>query len=180
MNSKQAIRLPLYIGLAIAVGILIGAQMAGGKENPEFFKSLYKLRQVISFIENDYVDEVDTEELVEGAIEEMLVKLDPHTVYIPAEDLMLTQGQLQGNYEGIGIEFNIFKDTVYVVSPLSGGPSEKLGLESGDKIIQVDGENIAGIGITNRDVRSKLMGPKGSVESQGLWGHQKYFWGIPN
>ncbi len=161
-NSRLAIRLPLYIGLAIAFGVFIGAQMAGGDKKPELFKSLYKLRQVISFIENDYVDEVDTEELVENVIEDMLEELDPHTTYIPAEDMILRQGDLQGNFEGIGIEFNIFKDTVYVVSPLSGGPSEKLGLESGDKILKVDGENIAGIGITNRDVISKLRGPKGS------------------
>ncbi len=162
MNSKQSIRLPLYIGLAIAFGVFIGAEMAGGKDKPELLKSLYKLRQVITFIENDYVDQVDTEELIEEVIEDMLVNLDPHSVYISAEELKLSQGQLQGNYEGIGIEFNIFKDTVYVVSPLSGGPSEKLGLESGDKIIKVDGENIAGIGITNRGVRRRLLGPKGS------------------
>ncbi len=163
-NSKQAIRLPLFIGAAMALGIFIGAEMAGGDgKKPELFKSLYKLRQVISYIENDYVDEVNTEELVEGAIEDILAKLDPHTVYIPEEQLRLAQSQLQGNFEGIGIEFNIFKDTVHVVAPLSGGPSEKLGLQSGDKIIEVDGENIAGIGITNRDVISKLRGPKGSI-----------------
>lgn len=162
-NSNQAISLPLFIGAALALGIFIGAQMAGGdNKKPELFQSLYKLRQVISYIENDYVDEVDTEELVETAIETILTKLDPHTVYIPEEDLRLTQSQLQGEFEGIGIEFNIFKDTVHVVAPLSGGPSEKLGLQSGDKIIEVDGENIAGIGITNRDVISKLRGPKGS------------------
>jgi carboxyl-terminal processing protease len=155
-------RLPLYISMGIALGIFIGAQMAGGGSKPDLMKSLYKLRQVVSYIENDYVDEVDTEELVEGVIENMLEKLDPHSAYIPAKDLNLMQAQLKGNFEGIGIEFNIFKDTVYVVTPLSGGPSESLGIRSGDKIIEVDGQNIAGVGFTNRDVINLLRGEKGS------------------
>ena len=161
-NNRSNYRLPLYIGLAIAFGVLIGAQMAGGSSKPDLAKSLYKLRQVISYIENDYVDEVDTEDLVEGVIEDMLEKLDPHSAYIPAKDLAIMQSQLKGNFEGIGVEFNIFKDTVYVVTPLSGGPSESLGIQSGDKIIKVDGENIAGIGFTNRDVINRLRGEKGS------------------
>jgi carboxyl-terminal processing protease len=136
--------------------------MAGGATKPDLMKSLYKLRQVVSYIENDYVDEVDTEELVEGVIENMLEKLDPHSAYIPVKDLELMQSQLKGNFEGIGVEFNIFKDTVYVVAPLSGGPSERLGIQSGDKIIKVDGKNIAGIGFTNRDVINHLRGEKGS------------------
>jgi carboxyl-terminal processing protease len=156
-------KLPLYISVAIAIGIFIGAQMAGGEgSKPDLMKSLYKLRQVITFIENDYVDEVNTEELVEEVISDMLEKLDPHTAYIPAKDLTLMQSQLQGNFEGIGIEFNIFKDTVHVVSPLSGGPSERLGIQSGDKIVSVDGENIAGIGFSNRDIINRLRGEKGS------------------
>ncbi|MEM7297225.1 MAG: S41 family peptidase [Bacteroidota bacterium] len=163
-NSKGAIRLPLYISLAICVGVFIGANMAGSSNNSSsnLVKSLNKFRQVLTFIENDYVDEVDSDQLVEGAITKMLEDLDPHTSYIPAKDLELIQSRLEGNYEGIGIEFNIFKDTIHVVSPLSGGPSEKLGIRAGDKIIQVDGENVAGIGITNQKVVEKLRGPGGS------------------
>lgn len=162
-NSKFSIRLPLFISVAMALGILIGATMVDDKgKDSDFYKNINKLRQVMTYIQNDYVDEVDTEEIVDGVIEDMLTRLDPHSVYITKEDLELTQSQLQGNFEGIGIEFNIFKDTVYVVAPLSGGPSEKLGLMSGDKIIRVDGENIAGIGISNRDVINRLRGPKGS------------------
>ncbi len=162
-NSKQAVRLPLFIGAAMALGIFIGAQMAdSGGDKPELFKSIYKLRQVISYIENDYVDEVDTEELVEGLIENMLVKLDPHTIYIPKEQMERTQSELRGNFEGIGIQFSIIKDTINVIAALSGGPSEKLGIRSGDRIIKVNGENVAGIGITTTDVMDKLMGPKGT------------------
>lgn len=163
-NSKGAIRLPLYISIAICVGVFIGANMAGPSNNPSsnLVNSLNKFRQVLTFIENDYVDEVDSDKLVEGAITKMLEDLDPHTSYIPAKDLELIQSRLEGNYEGIGIEFNIFKDTIHVVSPLSGGPSEKLGIKAGDKIIKVDGETVAGIGITNQKVVEKLRGPGGS------------------
>ena len=125
-------------------------------------KSFSKFRQVLSYIENDYVDEVNTEAILEEVIDDMLERLDPHTSYISTEDIALIKSQLQGNFEGIGIEFNIFKDTIYVVAPLSGGPSEKVGLLSGDKIVKVDGETVAGLGFSNRDVISRLRGEKGS------------------
>ncbi len=139
--------------------------MAGTNSSPasDFLQNLSKFRQVLTHIENDYVDEVDSDELVESAITNMLEELDPHTSYIPAKDLKLIQSRLQGNYEGIGVEFNIFKDTIQVVSPLSGGPSEKLGIRAGDRIVKVDGEIVAGIGITNQKVVELLRGPGGSV-----------------
>lgn len=162
-NSNYSIRLPLFISIAMALGILIGATMVeDGSKDSGFYKNINKLRQVMTYIENDYVDQVNTEEIVDGVIDDMLTRLDPHSVYITQEDLELTQSQLQGNFEGIGIEFNIFKDTVHVVAPISGGPSEKLGILSGDKIIKVNGENIAGEGISNREVINRLRGPKGS------------------
>ena len=160
-NSKQAIRLPFYISIAIVTGILIGAQMAS-PQGVNSAKSLSKFKQILSYIENDYVDEVNTEELVEHAINDMLEELDPHTNYINAADNAIMRSQLEGNFEGIGIEFNIFKDTIYVIAPLSGGPSIKAGLQSGDKIIQVDGETVAGVGLSNRDVITRLRGEKGS------------------
>lgn len=128
----------------------------------DLVKNLQKFRQILTYIENDYVDEVDTDELVEGAISNVLKELDPHSVYIPPRELDLVQSQLEGKYEGIGIEFNIFKDTIFVVTPLSGGPSEKLGIKTGDKIIKVDGENVAGIDMNNRKVVELLRGEKGS------------------
>jgi len=92
----------------------------------------------------------------------MLGKLDPHSSYISAKDIVEANEDLKGNFEGIGIEFNIFHDTLVVVSALSGGPSESVGLRSGDKIIKVNNKNIAGIGLTNRDVQTHLKGPKGT------------------
>jgi len=163
-NTSGAIRLPLYIGTALALGVLIGSQVGGGiSSSPTGIQSgLTKMKQVLGYIQNDYVDEVNTDKMVDEAIGTMLEKLDPHTVYIPLEELKLMESQLKGNFEGIGVEFNIFNDTIHVITALAGGPSEKLGIRAGDKIVKVDNENVASIGITNRQVVSKLRGDKGS------------------
>ena len=100
------------------------------------------------------MDSVDTEELIDYSIKKMLEKLDPHTVYIPAKDVAAANMQLEGDFEGIGIEFSIFNDTLFVVTPLSGGPSEKAGLQAGDKIVSVDKEIIAGTGIKTYQQKS--------------------------
>jgi carboxyl-terminal processing protease len=168
-NQKFYIILPVLLAIALAVGILTGATMADpktGKTN--FISSLVKFKEILTYVERDYVDEVDAEKLVGEAINEMLEKLDPHSVYIPAKDRELTNSQLEGEFDGIGIEFNIIKDTIYVITPLEGGPSEAVGLLSGDKILKVDGETVAGIGITNRDVFDLLRGPKGTEVEVGI------------
>ena len=117
---------------------------------------------LVDYINELYVDSVDRKELIEGAMVSMLENLDPHSVYIPAEELAEMNEPLQGNFDGVGIQFNILKDTILVVSPISGGPSEKVGIQAGDRIIEVDGENVAGVGIKNSDVMRLLKGPKGT------------------
>tara|TARA_R110002124_G_scaffold231181_2_gene396453 strand:- start:499 stop:2130 length:1632 start_codon:yes stop_codon:yes gene_type:complete len=162
-NTKSQIRLPIFLALGISAGIWIGATFAEPSTDRNDLKSaIYKLQEIITYINRDYVDSVDTNELVEFGIEKMLGKLDPHSSYIPAKDAALAKSQLEGEFDGIGIEFGILRDTIYVVSPLTGGPSEKIGLQSGDQIIKVDGETVAGTGVTNRDVFDLLRGPKGS------------------
>lgn len=162
-NTKQQIRLPLVLSIGIAAGILIGATLAEpSSSGNEVFKSLQKFKEVLIHIDRMYVDEVDTDELVEDAIQHMLKNLDPHSAYIPAKDKVRANEDLKGNFEGIGIQFNIFQDTIVVVSPLSGGPSEAVGMMSGDRIIRVDDENVAGVGFTNEDVQDRLKGPKGT------------------
>lgn len=162
-NTKQQIRLPLILALAISAGIWIGATFAEPKSDRNDLKAaLYKLQEIITYINRDYVDSVNTNELVEHGIQKMLEKLDPHSSYIPAKDASLAKSQLDGEFDGIGVEFGIIRDTIYVVAPLTGGPSEKLGIQSGDQIIKVDGKNVAGTGITNRDVFDLLRGPKNS------------------
>ncbi|MCZ6519952.1 MAG: peptidase S41, partial [Bacteroidetes bacterium] len=139
-NSKYSVRLPFLLAVAIAAGIFIGASMADPKTpSNALLSTLIKFREIITFVDKDYVDDVDTDNLVEEAIVEMLEKLDPHSVYIPKEEMELTRSELEGAFDGIGIEFSIIKDTIYVIAPLSGGPSEKVGLQTGDKIITVEG-----------------------------------------
>lgn len=163
-NTKQQIRLPLILALAISAGIWIGATFAEPKSDTNDLKAaIYKLQEIITYINRDYVDSVNTNELVEFGIEKMLEKLDPHSTYIPARDATLAKSELDGEFDGIGVEFGIIRDTIYVVAPLTGGPSEKLGIQSGDQIINVDGKTVAGTGITNRDVFDLLRGPRGST-----------------
>ncbi|MFC0656668.1 S41 family peptidase [Mongoliitalea lutea] len=163
-NSKQQIRLPIILALGISAGIWIGATFAEPKSDRNDLRAaIYKLQEIITYINRDYVDSVNTNELVEYGIQRMLEKLDPHSSYIPARDATLAKSQLDGEFDGIGVEFGIVRDTIYVVAPLTGGPSEKLGIQSGDQIITVDGKTVAGTGITNRDVFDLLRGPRGST-----------------
>ncbi|MDH5604886.1 MAG: S41 family peptidase, partial [Cyclobacteriaceae bacterium] len=162
-NSINQIRLPIILSVGLAAGMLIGATFSRPSvEGQGLTTGLQKFKEVLTHIDRNYVDEVDVDKLVEQAILNILENLDPHSAYIPASERLRANEDLQGNFEGIGIEFNIFKDTLVVVSPLSGGPSEAAGLSSGDKIIMVDGKNIAGVGLTNRDVQNNLKGPKGT------------------
>ena len=167
-NTSPQIRLPIVISAALIIGVMLGKNFAEPKVDKQFLSSYQKLQQLIEYIENDYVDSVDTESLIEESIENMLDKLDPHTVYIPPSDAELAQSQLRATYDGIGIEFNLLRDTLYVVNPLEGGPSKKAGIRAGDKIITVDGENIAGVGISNRTVFDMLRGPSGTKVNVGI------------
>lgn len=121
-----------------------------------------KLNALIFHIQRSYVDTVDSEAMVDHAIVAMLEDLDPHSMYIPASELERMNEPLEGNFEGIGVQFNIMRDTILVVSPISGGPSEKLGIMPGDRIVEIEGEVVAGVGIKNSDVMKKLKGPKDS------------------
>lgn len=167
-NSSYHIKLPILLTIAVIVGILIGSEFAEPKTDKKYLSSIQKFRELLEYIENDYVDSVDTETLIEESIENMLDKLDPHTIYIPPKDRERAASQLRATYDGIGVEFNLLRDTLYVVSPLPGGPSEQAGIISGDKIVSVDGENIAGIGMNNTKVFDMLRGPRGSKVEVGV------------
>jgi len=167
-NSKFNIRLPLIISGAIVIGILIGGEYGQPQSDSKHVASIQKFRQLLEYIENDYVDSVNTNELVEQSIEQVLDKLDPHTVYISAADRQLAASQLRASFDGIGVEFNLMRDTIYVVRELPGGPSEKAGITAGDRIVSVDGKNIAGIGLNNRMIFDMLRGPRGSEVVVGV------------
>jgi carboxyl-terminal processing protease len=161
-NSKFYIRLPIFLALALICGIFIGAVMSNNARNANIMESVRKYGQILTLIETEYVDTVNVDDLVDYSITKMLEKLDPHTAYIPKKDIDIARSQLEGDFEGIGIEFNIIKDTIYVVTPISGGPSETVGLQAGDKIIKVDDKLVAGTHITNSDVFKLLRGQKGT------------------
>lgn len=169
-NSPFQIKLPLFIALALVAGVLLGATTFSPSINDPrgTARSYLKFRDILSYIDRDYVDTVDIEELSDYAITRMLEKLDPHTAYIPADEIAMARSQLEGDFEGIGIEFNIFQDTIFVIAPLSGGPSEAAGIQAGDKIVKVDGENVAGTGMTNEGVFKRLRGPGGSKINLGI------------
>ena len=154
--------------LSIVLGFFIGAKFPGNEPSEAYDEGLDNIRQILLRIDQDYVDSVDLRELTDFGIEKMLEKLDPHSHYIPPEDLEMVESELRGNFEGIGIEFSLIKDTVYVVTPLSGGPSEQVGILAGDRIVTVDGEPFSGTGIKNSDVIKTLRGEKGTEVILGV------------
>jgi carboxyl-terminal processing protease len=144
----------------IVVFVLVGGHVFAQRTINEEYK--LKFDDVLALIETKYVDVPDYDKLVEEAIIGMVKELDPHSEYMTAEEYERMNEPLAGNFEGIGVQFNIIKDTIAVVSPISGGPSEKLGIRSGDKIVIIEDTVVAGIGITNQNVIDKLRGPKGT------------------
>lgn len=157
-------KIKIYLLLAISF-ISLGKIKA---QDPELSEQFKKMNTFLYQINEFYVDSVKASDLVQKVIKQTLSDLDPHSVYIPAEELEKMNEPLKGNFEGIGIQFNILKDTIVVVSPIAGGPSEKLGIQAGDKIVEIEGENVGGIGITNSDVADKLRGNKGTIVNVGI------------
>ncbi len=133
-----------------------------------FNQDIYKFSRVLGLVKTFYVDTINQKKLVDDAIVQVLKDLDPHSIYISEKEVKEMNEPLQGSFDGIGIQFNIFNDTLLVVTPISGGPSEKIGILAGDRILTVDGENIAGIGITNNQVFKKLRGKKGTKVTVGI------------
>ncbi|MCF8372122.1 MAG: S41 family peptidase [Bacteroidales bacterium] len=169
-NKKWVIIMPIILALMLVVGIYIGNGLKVENESSQFFiyPQTNKLNALLNYIEEEYVDSVSKNKLIEGAIPVILEELDPHSVYIPAEDLQETNESLQGNFDGIGIEFNILTDTVIVINTIVGGPSEKVGLMAGDRIVMVDDSLIAGIGLSSNDVVKLLKGPGGTKVKVGI------------
>ncbi|MDD5694443.1 MAG: S41 family peptidase [Bacteroidales bacterium] len=134
----------------------------GRSQQVDSRETIQKFAATLQLIDYFYVDTVNQPRLVENAIVEMLQELDPHSVYISKEDVKKADEPLVGNFEGIGVQFQIFKDTILVIAPVPGGPSEKLGIMAGDKIVRINGEDATGKEVTNEYVQSKLRGEKGT------------------
>lgn len=122
-----------------------------------------KMATTMTLIEKMYVDKIDDEKLAEDAIRSLLEKLDPHSSYISAAEAKEMNEPLEGNFDGIGVSFNMMTDTLYIIETISGGPSEKVGIKAGDRIINVNDSTIAGVKMSTKDIMKKLRGPKGST-----------------
>ncbi len=169
-NSKFSLWLPIILGVVLAAGILIGKSLNSSESITKYIlqSDPNKLDFIVDVINKEYVDSVNAKDLIEKALPEVLSNLDPHTVYIPAKDLKRVDEPLKGNFDGIGIQFNILNDTLLIVNTISGGPAEKVGVMAGDKIITINDSLFSGTGISNEDVVKQLKGKKGSTVKIGV------------
>lgn len=162
---------PLLIAIGVVVGIVIGSFFAShfsGDRLNLINTSSDKLNSLLHIIDDQYVDTVNIPDLVEQSIPEMMKKLDPHSVYIPASDAEASMQELKGSFSGIGIQFMIYDDTINVVKVLKGGPSESVGLQAGDRIVQIDGKTYVGKDVNSDDTQKRLKGQAGTTVKLGI------------
>jgi carboxyl-terminal processing protease len=158
MFNKKII-IPLIVILTV-LGVFVGMKLQTAMSDDKVSDQVRKFSEVLNLTSRYYVDNVDTQKLTESAIKGMLEELDPHSIYISSDQLKRVNEEFQGSFEGIGVEFDVLNDTLTVVSPISGGPSEKLGILAGDKIVNID--DVSAVKITREDVPKKLRGQKGT------------------
>ena len=172
MNRNKSYRYtPLLVAIGVMIGIIIGnfyANHFSGKRLNIINSSSDKFNSILHIIDDQYVDSVNIANLVEESLPEILKKLDPHSVYIPASEAEKSMQDLKGSFVGIGIQFMIYDDTIRVVKVLEGGPSQSVGLEAGDRIVTINGKAAVGKNISSEDVQKKLKGPNGSVVRVGI------------
>jgi carboxyl-terminal processing protease len=167
--KKHNVFLPIILSLTLILGLWLGYFLGLRLQNETPLSQHNsaatndKINSLLEYIEYQYVDTINKKELVEKTVTSMLQSLDPHSSYIAASEFENVNEPLEGNFDGIGVEFNIIKDTIRVITPIEGGPSEKIGIRSGDKIIKVEGKIVAGVKITNKEVFDKLRGKSGST-----------------
>ena len=152
---------PIIVALVFIVGMSVGSHFLGSG-NLRFSPKTTKLDQIIKFIENDYVDSLDVEGMENQVIKDLVEELDPHSSYITPESYHQVVDPLRGNFDGIGIQFRMIRDTLTVMLPLEGGPSIKAGIKAGDKIVIADGDTIAGKKMNTNDIIGRLKGPRGT------------------
>ena len=173
MSKNRTSRfMPVIVAVSIVTGILIGTFYANhfsGNKLGIINTSSNKLNALLRIIDDQYVDTVNMGELVEDAMPQILGELDPHSSYIPAKDLEAVNSDLKGSFSGIGIQFTIQQDTIHVNNVIQGGPSEKVDLMAGDRIIEVDDSAFVGKIVTNYESMKRLKGPKGSEVKLGVF-----------
>ncbi|MEM1218978.1 MAG: S41 family peptidase [Bacteroidota bacterium] len=168
--------IPVLVSLAFVVGIVLGLRLQVASPSIELVKGDLvpnaigngKVEELIRYIEAKYVDEVDRDILMDEAINEVLQQLDPHSSYLNAEQVRDVREQLEGNFDGIGVEFMILDDTIVVIAPLAGGPSEAVGVMAGDRIVMIEDSLVAGVGIESPGIMKMLRGQKGEEVQVGI------------
>lgn len=163
--------MPLLLAVSMVVGILIGTFYTNhfsGNKLGIINTSSNKLNALLRIVNDQYVDTVDMANLVEEAMPQILAELDPHSSYIPAKDLEAVTSDLRGSFSGIGVQFTIQDDTIHINNVIPGGPSEKVGLLAGDRIVEVDDSAFVGKIVTNNEAMRRLKGPKNSEVKLGI------------
>ncbi|MFO7617563.1 MAG: S41 family peptidase [Bacteroidales bacterium] len=171
-KNRIGIWMPLLLALFLVIGMALGnlLQNNSARQMPlKVFAQNDKLSTVLDYIERNYVDSVSRSAITEEIIPLLLENLDPHSIYIPVTDLPAVNEVMRGNFDGIGIEFNMQSDTVLILQITGGGPSEKAGLLAGDRIIRVDGETVAGVKMDQDTIVGKIRGPRGSTVNLGIF-----------
>ncbi len=168
-NKFTTILTPILFAVTLILGIIIGNKLKTS-DNKEIvlYPQMNKLDAVLKYIQDEYVDSVSKKDLIEKTIPEVLQQLDPHSIYIPAKDLEEMNEPLEGNFDGIGIQFNIQNDTIMVINTIPKGPSERVGIKAGDRIVSVNDSIIAGVGITSNKVIKLLKGKRGTKVKVGI------------
>jgi len=163
-NRKKDIIYPIIMAVVLIVGIVIGLKLNKGSVRTSLLVNpkTDKLTNVLKYIENDYVDTFGMPRLVELTLPSVLKNLDPHSIYIPASEFQNVNEPLEGGFDGIGVQFNMPNDTIVVINTIKGGPSEKLGILAGDRIVKINGKNVAGIKFPNDSVPRLLKGATGT------------------
>ena len=176
MSQKNKLRyIPLIVAVSIVAGICIGtfyAKRFGNQERPGVgfaAPTSNKLNGLLRIIDDRYVDTVRMSDLIEEAMPQILGELDPHSSYIPAKDLQAVNDDLRGSFSGIGVQFTIQQDTIHISDVISGGPSEKVGIMPGDRIVEIDDSAFVGKIVTNNESMKRLKGPKGSEVKLGIF-----------
>lgn len=157
--------IPLLLGLAVAFGVYIGGKLNFADTSDRLFtknSKKDKLNRLIDYIDYEYVDQINTDSIVDVTVNGILDNLDPHSIYIPKSEMQSAKENLKGDFVGIGVSFYTYKDTVTVIRPIEGGPSEKAGIKGGDRIIMANGDSIFGSEWTNEAIVKKLKGEKNS------------------
>lgn len=165
-NSKNTIAwIPIVIALSLIGGIWLGLQFSNKVSHTSGQR---KLDNILGLIESDYVDEVDIDSIIELTIPKLMANLDPHSTYIPASELQAVNEDLDGSFSGIGVSFTMLTDTVTINEVIPGGPSEKVGIMPGDRVITINDSLVAGQGIVNTDIVKMLRGEKGTTVNLGI------------